>query len=753
MHSRFVLLLVCGVAFWCIVRPVNGRESSSSLSSSGLGQHPPSISASQKGRKSKKLGSSSSREGKGLETKRRKRRKKRKRHSIDKGEKEDVSDPMSSIAVDDDETDPLTRVAKRKKRKVKKKVVTLPKIGQKAEGDRVLEMPVREEIMKAQVTVPTVKRKRTKKKSKKKRKPKGVYAKLELEKSEKNPKEDCDEGTVKPRPKKRQKRSKRRAFTGSPSLGYGIGEKSAIPTTETFVNSIIDDVKTHVPVLGDENEGNEAEPVEDGFLDRLKVDVSNNEIPPEDQYIVGQSTSSSVSFDTSDEVDLIIESTELDLLADNSESGSNLDQEVVEGDNAVGSENSEVSSPVGIEPSSLEKSQIVSGGERTNGKQGPTVTTSGHGETRTVDSENEEMDNEASEKFQQAPDVYDDASHEEMKKDDINSSGTEASYEETTNNDEAARTDPEPKEGESNPTLTLKEIPSNETTSEDALMTEDCGEGVDTCVALGETLTGEEVDDLTGISHDGEGSIVDDYIDKDESAVGPTIELLTESSNHTSSDEAREGNATHNAAAEIATSNETSTLNGVSPQLDTVRTKLMNEEIEKDVLGHLAPLSMPEHINRTQNDLIVSVVTWNLAEASPSEKESVFIRNLCKGDRKGSLRSSDFVLIAGQECENIKPRRSEGHRSREFRRLIIQMLGKQYVPIALHMLGGIQFALFCKRKIIGKVQSAALADVTCGIGNVFHNKGAIGCFVKLHPQRGFALSSRLLFVGAHMVRQ
>jgi hypothetical protein len=163
----------------------------------------------------------------------------------------------------------------------------------------------------------------------------------------------------------------------------------------------------------------------------------------------------------------------------------------------------------------------------------------------------------------------------------------------------------------------------------------------------------------------------------------------------------------------------------------------------------LAPVALKRH---TQNELIVSAVTWNLAEASPSEDESKFIQGLCKGNAEQSLGSSDLVLVAGQECENIKPRRSEGHRSREFRRLIIQMVGKQYVPIALHMLGGIQFALFCKRKIIGNVKFAALSDVTCGIGNVFHNKGAIGCFVTMSTKPN-APPLRLLFVCAHMVRR
>ena len=84
-----------------------------------------------------------------------------------------------------------------------------------------------------------------------------------------------------------------------------------------------------------------------------------------------------------------------------------------------------------------------------------------------------------------------------------------------------------------------------------------------------------------------------------------------------------------------------------------------------------------------------------------------------------------------QETENVKPRGKEGRRSHEFRRLMIKMLGRGYVPLALHAIGGVQLGLFCKKSILAKVEHVSIADVTCGIGNVFHNKGAIGVFVQI----------------------
>lgn len=151
------------------------------------------------------------------------------------------------------------------------------------------------------------------------------------------------------------------------------------------------------------------------------------------------------------------------------------------------------------------------------------------------------------------------------------------------------------------------------------------------------------------------------------------------------------------------------------------------------------------------SDMFVSVVTWNLGEESPSEGDASFIRRFRTFgvDKRGS----DFVLISGQECENIKPRRTEGHRSREFRRLMIQMLGKNYVPIAIHLLGGIQFGLFCKRSILDDLEHVSVADVTCGLGNVFHNKGAIGAFVRVKARGddvGRSSSLKMLFVTAHL---
>jgi len=160
-------------------------------------------------------------------------------------------------------------------------------------------------------------------------------------------------------------------------------------------------------------------------------------------------------------------------------------------------------------------------------------------------------------------------------------------------------------------------------------------------------------------------------------------------------------------------------------------------------------IGLEEPVEEFDDDcLTCSVVTWNLAESPPSEKEASFFRKFRKIDGTGS----DLVMIGAQECEEIKPRRAEGHRSRHIRRLGVQMLGKDYVPLAIHSLGGIQMALYCHRDVLGDVEMIDIADVTCGVGNVFHNKGAIGAYLKMryHAESGVTKCSRMLFITAHL---
>lgn len=158
----------------------------------------------------------------------------------------------------------------------------------------------------------------------------------------------------------------------------------------------------------------------------------------------------------------------------------------------------------------------------------------------------------------------------------------------------------------------------------------------------------------------------------------------------------------------------------------------------------------------TNNSIQVSCVTWNLAEESPPPSENILSK----------FNHSDFLLISVQECETIQPRRTEGRRSRFIRQYCIQNLcgPMQFVPIAIHSLGGIQLLLFCKRHWLSNLRHVRCCDVACGIGNTFHNKGAIGAFVtvgspltkqRLHKststrRRSTTKDTTLLFISAHL---
>ena len=168
-------------------------------------------------------------------------------------------------------------------------------------------------------------------------------------------------------------------------------------------------------------------------------------------------------------------------------------------------------------------------------------------------------------------------------------------------------------------------------------------------------------------------------------------------------------------------------------------------EVPKDASEQINLESTEGVDNMDEECLTLSVVTWNLGEAAASEKEASFIRQFRQG--------SDLVMIGAQECEDIKPRRAEGHRSRHLRKLGIQMLGEDYVPLAIHSLGGIQMALYCRREKLNDVEFIGLADVTCGVGNVFHNKGAIGVYLKLkqHSSNSDEVkTSKVLLVTGHL---
>ena len=208
--------------------------------------------------------------------------------------------------------------------------------------------------------------------------------------------------------------------------------------------------------------------------------------------------------------------------------------------------------------------------------------------------------------------------------------------------------------------------------------------------------------------------------------------------------------------------NDQETGNSAADQQESEREfhdEIQDENDSQDASGRLELKPSEEetlkHSTKVDNsEITVSVVTWNLAELSPSDEEAYFMKKFRSSNEKGS----DLVLFGYQETENTKPRRNEGSRSREIRRIMIHMLGKKYVPIAMHSLGGVQMALFCKKTLLCDLEHVSLADVALGIGNVFHNKGGIGAFVQLRARNpegrshtnNRAKSVKMLLVVCHL---
>ena len=143
--------------------------------------------------------------------------------------------------------------------------------------------------------------------------------------------------------------------------------------------------------------------------------------------------------------------------------------------------------------------------------------------------------------------------------------------------------------------------------------------------------------------------------------------------------------------------------------------------------------------SQTDNEAYkISVITWNLAEKSPSKKDYSFLRN---------YRDDDIVVIGAQECEDVRPRREEGHRSKAWRALQTASLGKGFVCLAQHRMGGLQIGIYAKKNVASKIQGTQILDVACGVGNVLTNKGAICVLLRI---KGRTLALINAHLAAHL---
>ena len=281
---------------------------------------------------------------------------------------------------------------------------------------------------------------------------------------------------------------------------------------------------------------------------------------------------------------------------------------------------------------------------------------------------------------------------------------------------------------------------------------------VEADVLPGESVVPSDTQDAAAHDHELQQDEVDDAVEVQQSSIEADVDTGASTTDEEVPD------------AEVATTTEEATRqDGNDEENEATKENVVSMEASDDQISAPPPEPVKTDIQSLTkseddpSDITVSVVSWNLAEEVVPEDDAAFIRKFrdTPGCRKsGKDDGSDIVLISSQECENIKPRRTEGHRSRELRRLMIKMLGKNYVPLAIHSLGGIQFGLFCKRSILSDIEFVSVADVTCGIGNMFHNKGAIAAFLQMKSRdrtggnaaeiKNRAKSVKMLFVTAHL---
>lgn len=97
------------------------------------------------------------------------------------------------------------------------------------------------------------------------------------------------------------------------------------------------------------------------------------------------------------------------------------------------------------------------------------------------------------------------------------------------------------------------------------------------------------------------------------------------------------------------------------------------------------------------------------------------------------------MFVGLQECEDIRPRRNEGRRSRKWREIRESYLKKTHDCIVDHKLGGMQLSLYCKKTSSFPFKEYKVIEVPCGVGNVIGNKGAIALILKLKKQQSIAL--------------
>lgn len=135
-------------------------------------------------------------------------------------------------------------------------------------------------------------------------------------------------------------------------------------------------------------------------------------------------------------------------------------------------------------------------------------------------------------------------------------------------------------------------------------------------------------------------------------------------------------------------------------------------------------------------NLKIGVVTWNMAEHSPTIEDCYFLQD---------YRDCDIIAVGLQECEDIRPRRKEGRRIREWRNLREKIFESgDYDCVRERKMGGLHLSLYIRKNYHSLIKGVKTIEIPCGVGNILTNKGAICFALRLANKKTIA------FIDAHL---
>lgn len=136
----------------------------------------------------------------------------------------------------------------------------------------------------------------------------------------------------------------------------------------------------------------------------------------------------------------------------------------------------------------------------------------------------------------------------------------------------------------------------------------------------------------------------------------------------------------------------------------------------------------PAHSAQDVDQTHISFFSWNIAKRVPKISQCSFVKEHCEG--------SAIVVFGLQEVDDLHM----------MSRKLCKVLKKDYELIHESALGGTQLIIFARKSTPLTIRLENEWDVICGLGNVFHNKGALGAMFNIE---GFRMAFMTSHLAAH----